>query len=84
MEKVRWQSHWGLKFGRNVKRVDTKAHTRFERYSAARTVAEALNLGATFRDLDHDYTDDTSTTNVLSGAKCVFSSASSTYGTRTV
>jgi hypothetical protein len=39
----------------NPKRSSGKAHSRFENYSKAKTVSEAIALGATKADLRYDF-----------------------------
>ena len=38
----------------NPKRPGTKSHNMFEKYYDAKTVADALSMGVTYRQLDYD------------------------------
>ena len=55
-QKIDWKSSMKISFQKeNPKRSGSSAFSRYKRYSIAGTVGEALEAGASLRDLDHDH-----------------------------
>ena len=53
-----YTENWRVEFDSdNVRRRNTKAHRRYERYKRATTIAQAIASGATSEDLETDYLD---------------------------
>merc|ERR1712217_643572 len=50
-----WTESTLIEYGQNGKKLGTKSHERYERYSKARTVGEALALGSKAQDLLFDH-----------------------------
>lgn len=55
MEITRWTSETKIRYRPHAKAPGSKSHTRYEKYSKARTVKEALNLGSWPADWCWDY-----------------------------
>lgn len=54
-EVLRWLENTEIEYTPNGKRPGTKSYDRYEKYSQAKTVVEALDLGSKPLDLVHDY-----------------------------
>lgn len=51
-----WKTSWKCSFQEeNPKKERTQAYSRYQRYACSASIGEALSLGATLKDLDHDF-----------------------------